>query len=84
MWVQPGARGAGIADRLVAAAAGYARAAGAAQVTLWVAIGNDRARGFYERMGFVPTGRRQKYPRDGLPDLDEEEFACLLDRRATA
>jgi len=79
MWVRPEARGAGVADRLVAAVLAYARAAGAAQVTLWVAIGNDRARGFYQRMGFVPTGRRQMYPRAGTTDLDEEEFACTLD-----
>jgi ribosomal protein S18 acetylase RimI-like enzyme len=81
MWVRPEARGAGIADRLVAAVLGHAKAAGAAQVTLWVAVGNDRARGFYQRMGFVPTGRRQMYPRAGATDLDEEELARTLDVR---
>jgi ribosomal protein S18 acetylase RimI-like enzyme len=79
MWVQPEARGVGVADRLVTAVLEHAQAAGAAQVTLWVVIGNDRARSFYQRMGFVPTGRRQMYPRAGTTDLDEEEFACTLD-----
>ena len=36
-----------------------------ARVTLWVALGNARARAFYRRMGFAPTGRQQVYPRDG-------------------
>jgi len=79
MWVRPQARGTGVAGRLVAAVLARARAAGAAQVTLWVALSNDRARAFYQRMGFVPTGRRQVYPRAGTTDLDEEEFACPLD-----
>jgi ribosomal protein S18 acetylase RimI-like enzyme len=79
MWVRPEARGAGIADRLVTAVVAHASAAGAARVTLWVAIGNGRARALYQRMGFVPTGRRQMYPREGTTDLDEEEFACPLD-----
>jgi ribosomal protein S18 acetylase RimI-like enzyme len=79
MWVRPEARGAGVADRLVAAVLAHAKAAGAAQVTLWVVIGNDRARAFYQRMGFMPTGRRQVYPRAGTTDLDEEEFARTLD-----
>jgi ribosomal protein S18 acetylase RimI-like enzyme len=79
MWVRPGARGAGVADRLVGAVMAHASAAGAARVTLWVTVGNDRARAFYQRMGFVPTGRRQMYPRAGTTDLDEEELACSVD-----
>jgi ribosomal protein S18 acetylase RimI-like enzyme len=74
MWVSPAARGGGLADLLVGAVTEHARQAGADRVTLWVAVGNDRARGFYQRMGFAPTGRRQQYPRDGAADLDEEEF----------
>jgi ribosomal protein S18 acetylase RimI-like enzyme len=74
MWVRPAARGAGLADLLVGAVIEHARQAGAGRVTLWVAVGNDRARGFYQRMGFTPTGRRQQYPRDGAAALDEEEF----------
>jgi ribosomal protein S18 acetylase RimI-like enzyme len=75
MWVSPAARGGGLADLLVGAVTEHARQAGADRVTLWVAVGNDRARGFYQRMGFTPTGRRQQYPRVGAADLDEEELA---------
>ncbi|MGP7997407.1 MAG: N-acetyltransferase family protein [Streptosporangiaceae bacterium] len=78
MWVSPHARGSGLADRLVAAVTEQARRAGAARVTLWVTVGNDRARAFYRRMGFTPTGRRQQYPRPGAAALDEEEFGCPL------
>jgi ribosomal protein S18 acetylase RimI-like enzyme len=78
MWVSPQVRGGGVADQLVATAVAHVRAAGGSAVTLWVAVGNDRARGFYLRMGFRPTGIRQVYPRAGAPDLDEEEFALDL------
>ena len=78
MWVSPQVRGAGLADLLVGAVTEHARQAGAARLTLWVAVGNDRARAFYRRMGFAPTGRRQQYPRPDAADLDEEEFACAL------
>jgi len=78
MWVSPDARGSGLAARLAGAVIGHATRAGAAQVTLWVAVGNERARAFYRRMGFMPTGRRQVYPRAGAAGLDEEEFAREL------
>jgi ribosomal protein S18 acetylase RimI-like enzyme len=78
MWVSPHARGGGLAGRLVGAVTEHASRAGAAQVTLWVAVGNGRARAFYRRIGFTPTGRRQIYPRSGAAGLDEEEFACPL------
>lgn len=78
MWVSPQVRGSGVADGLVAAVTAHARAAGVSTVTLWVATGNDRARGFYERMGFRPTGVRQTYQRADAPDLDEEELALDL------
>ena len=75
MWVSPQARGGGVADLLVGAVLDYAAAAGAPRVTLWVALGNARARAFYRRMGFAPTGRQQVYPRAGAAPLDEEELA---------
>jgi ribosomal protein S18 acetylase RimI-like enzyme len=78
MWVSPQVRGSGVADGLVAAVTAHARAAGVSTVTLWVATGNDRARGFYERMGFRSTGVRQTYQRADAPDLDEEELALDL------
>ena len=78
MWVSPQARGHGVADLLLGAVIGHAEAAGAPRVTLWVALGNTRARAFYQKMGFLPTGRRQLYPRDGAAPLDEEELARPL------
>ena len=75
MWVSPQIRGTGVADLLVGAVLDHAGAAGAHRVTLWVALGNARARAFYQRMGFTPTGRRQAYPRDGADPLPEEELA---------
>ncbi len=74
----PQARGHGVADVLVGAVIDHAEAAGAPRVTLWVALGNARARAFYQRMGFTPTGRRQLYPRAGAAPLDEEELARPL------
>ncbi len=75
MWVSPQARGTGVAELLVGAVVDHASAAGASRITLWVALGNARARAFYLRMGFTPTGRRQAYPRDGADALNEEELA---------
>ena len=62
---------------LIDAVAGHARTDGAASLTLWVTDGNDRARAFYQRAGFRPTGRRQPVPRQA-PDLWEEEMTLVL------
>ena len=61
MWVAPQARGRGVAERLVEAV--FERPpAGPRRVVLEVADGNDRAIGFYERMGFTRTGRTGELP----------------------
>jgi ribosomal protein S18 acetylase RimI-like enzyme len=79
MWVAPACRGQGVADELVEAVCDLARASGAASVTLWVTEVNDRARAFYRRLGFAPTGGRQLVrPED--PEHFEEELARRLDR----
>jgi len=77
MWVAPACRGQGVADRLVAAVCEHARRSGAASVTLWVTEVNDRARAFYRRTGFAPTGGRQLV-RPEEPDHFEEELARRL------
>ena len=59
MWVDPRARGLGVADALVEAVADHARSQGAETLVLWVTEINDRAKRFYQRMGFQPTGARQ-------------------------
>lgn len=78
MWVAPECRGRGVADRLVRALCDLARARDAAAMTLWVTDANDRARAFYQRMGFAPTGGRQKLERAPAPDLWEDEMAMPL------
>jgi len=71
MWVDPRARGTGVADLLVDAVARQARAEGAPALTLWVTQVNDRARAFYLRLGFSATGVRELV-RPDEPDHWEE------------
>jgi GNAT superfamily N-acetyltransferase len=73
MWVDPRARGLGVADALVEAVAGHAASQGAQALVLWVTEINDRARRFYERMGFQPTGVRQVV-RPDEPDHWEQQM----------
>lgn len=77
MWVSPKVRGSGVADRLVAAVCELARESGATSVTLWVTEVNGRARAFYRRLGFAPTGGRQLV-RPDEPDHWEEELNLRL------
>jgi ribosomal protein S18 acetylase RimI-like enzyme len=77
MWVAPACRGQGVADRLVEAVCDLARQHGAASVTLWVTEVNDRARAFYRRLGFTPTGGRQLV-RPEEPEHFEEELSRRL------
>jgi ribosomal protein S18 acetylase RimI-like enzyme len=74
MWVAPAFRGSGVADQLVAAVIKHVRDDGADRLTLWVADGNARARAFYLRLGFRPTGARQGYRRQDGTELIEEEL----------
>jgi [ribosomal protein S18]-alanine N-acetyltransferase len=62
----------GIASALVTAFADACRKAGAKQLRLEVREGNDAARSFYQRAGFVIAGRRARYY------LEPEEDALLL------
>jgi GNAT superfamily N-acetyltransferase len=72
MWVHPKIRGSGGADELVAALIAWARSECAKVVRLKVIYGNDRARHFYERMGFRPTGQTQVRERDGAIEVEME------------
>jgi len=58
MWVEPEARGSGIAAAIVAAIIDWAREAGYRGLGLGVTTTNARAIAFYERMGFVDNGMR--------------------------
>jgi ribosomal protein S18 acetylase RimI-like enzyme len=74
MWVHPKIRGSGGADELVEAVIAWAQSEGAKLVRLKVIEGNDRARGFYERMGFRPTGREEIRLRDGRIEVEMERL----------
>jgi GNAT superfamily N-acetyltransferase len=69
MWVSPHWRGTGVAGRLVHCVFDLARQARAPAIWLWVTEGNDRARAFYQRLGFEPTGARQ-IVRPGTRELE--------------
>ena len=77
MWVAPACRGQRVADRLVDAVCEQARQSGAASVTLWVTDVNDRARAFYRRLGFVPTGGRQLVRPEEPENFEEEQSRRL-------
>ena len=76
MWVASHARGRGVADALVRALVEHARAAGLRRVTLDVADDNERAIGFYERLGFTRTGRTGELPHQ--PGVTEFEMELVL------
>ncbi len=69
MWVRPAARGRGVGEALVAAAADWARGRGHDTLYLWVTESNKAACRLYERCGFTPTGERQPLPSN--PALEE-------------
>lgn len=72
MWVDPGHRGTGLADQLVAAVSAWAASEGRPTVRLHVEERNDRARRCYQRLGFTLTGRRLLRERDGRWELEME------------
>ena len=76
MWVAAAARGSGVAEALVEAALAHARAEGRRRVHLDVARENVRARRFYLRRGFVPTGVSGAMPWD--PTCVEEGMVLDL------
>jgi len=57
LWVAPGARGRGLARRLLEARADWAR-------ELAVAEHNEAAKALYRGLGFVPTGERRSMASD--------------------
>lgn len=63
MWVDPALRGGGIAEQLIRAVAEWARERGSTSVFLFAQETNVRAQRLYERVGFRPTGDRERVPR---------------------
>ena len=76
MWVATVARGTDVATQLVGTALTHAAASGWRTVVLDVAHENARARAFYTRMGFRPTGEVGRMPWD--PSVTEETLALDL------
>ena len=62
MWVDPQARGRGIAQALIRAVAEWAQERGSTRVVLFVQEANEPAQQLYERAGFSPTGDRAPAP----------------------
>jgi len=60
MWVRLDARGTAVSTALIQTVREWARAQGATSLTLWVAVGNERARRFYEGYGFRPAGEASR------------------------
>lgn len=73
MWTAPTHRRQGVGRLLVDEVAGWARLRGARTLLLTVTSVNDPAMRFYERLGFVRTGRTGPYPND--PAVVEYEMA---------
>ena len=76
VWVDPSVRGSGAARALMAAAIQDARDRGFPRLRLEVADDNAAAIAFYERLGFVPTGRRTPMP---PPNAHRTEHELVLD-----
>jgi ribosomal protein S18 acetylase RimI-like enzyme len=64
LWLDPAARGCGLARPLVAAAVDWARDRRAHTVTLRVAADNTVARGVYESLGFTLTAAETHGPQN--------------------
>jgi len=64
LWVAPGARGRGLARRLLEARADWARELGAVRLELAMAEHNEPAKALYRGLGFVPTGERRSMASD--------------------
>jgi len=76
MWVESSRRGTDVAHTLLKTVIAWAESEGAREVSLSVADGNDRARRFYERAGFIPTGDRQ--PLRSRPALGTREMRLII------
>jgi ribosomal protein S18 acetylase RimI-like enzyme len=64
MWTAPTHRRQGLGRMLVNEVLSWARGRTAETLTLMVTSGNEPAMRFYERLGFVQTGRSETYPND--------------------
>lgn len=65
LYIDPSSWRVGAGTALVDAALAHARTVGYRALTLWVLTANDRARQFYERVGFAPDGASKVDTRPG-------------------
>lgn len=65
MWVEPDARGTGVAEALVDGLIEWCRSREYPRLVLWVYDAAPRAAAFYRRFGFQPTGRREDFDGNG-------------------
>ncbi|MDA8344859.1 MAG: GNAT family N-acetyltransferase [Thermaerobacter sp.] len=64
LWVAPQYRGRGVVDELIQAVVASGRRSGIKRLLIWVMEDNGRAKQFYDRLRFRPTGRRSSLDRD--------------------
>jgi ribosomal protein S18 acetylase RimI-like enzyme len=76
MWVAPSHRRSGLGSRLMGEVQRWAQNLGPRELRLMVTNCNTAAIGFYERCGFVFTGKTEPYPND--PALFEYEMVKSL------
>jgi DNA-binding MarR family transcriptional regulator/GNAT superfamily N-acetyltransferase len=74
--VEPGARGMGVGEALVAACVDFARAAGYAEIRLWTNANLAAARRIYQRAGFALVAETTT-PRYGV-DFTEQDWTLTL------
>lgn len=77
MWTAPTQRKKGVGRMLVGEVISWARSRGLQVLTLMVTSVNPTATKFYERLGFVRTGRTEPYPNDAA--VIEYEMAREID-----
>jgi ribosomal protein S18 acetylase RimI-like enzyme len=83
LYVSPAAWGTGAGYALTTAALRELSAQGRQPVRLWVLSANERARRFYERVGFVLDGEASVFriERGGDPPVDLDEVRYVFDGR---
>ena len=82
IYVTEDVAGTGVAQALLEASVGHARARGHDLLTLWVRPENGRARRFYEKYSLQPDGRERSRPHDLLPiEMHEIRYRMSLEPR---
>ncbi|MEQ8332316.1 GNAT family N-acetyltransferase [Nisaea sp.] len=71
--VDPAVRGRGIARRLIEAVEAHARATGAARITLGVRLALQQNIDYFQRWGFVETGRKAHEGFDAPTSMEMEK-----------